>query len=47
MSKQARKQARIKAVAAQRSQDAKLNKLLTTPKRKLKLPPPSNPQTWD
>ena len=46
MGKQARKEAAKKKAAEARLQDKKLNKLMTTPKRKLKIPRPSDPEGW-
>ena len=47
MGKQARKEAAAKAKEAARLQDKKMNKLMTTPKRKLKVPKPTDPGGWN
>ena len=47
MGKQARKEAARKKAEAARLQDKKMNKLMTTPKRKLKIPRPTDPDGWN
>lgn len=47
MGKQDRKEAARKAREAARLQDKKLNKLMTTPKRKLNIPKPTDPKGWN